>query len=67
MTSASLTTEMTALNTAISAFNASRTARTAASALTKKYLSEARGVLVSHWGESYSGMWGGAVGGRGLF
>ena len=67
ITAAGLTIDATALQAAMGSFNATRAARTAAtvtlhiaSAAAKAFLTNARSVLVAHWGQDYSQNWASA-------
>ena len=64
VTAAGLTTEATTLTGAMNVFNATRTARTAAhaplntaSAAAKKYLTDARSMLATSFGETFNAQW----------
>ena len=67
ITAAGLTTDAAALQTAMGSFNATRAARTTATATlhtasdaAKAFLTNARSVLVAHWGQDYSQNWASA-------
>ena len=67
ITAAGLSADAAALQAAMGSFNASRAARTAATAIlhtasdaAKTFLANARSVLVAHWGQDYSQNWASA-------